>query len=54
MKKQVTVKELREQLERIEEIGMGDAVVWYRDENSMDWKIERGIWDSNDNNIVLG
>lgn len=54
MKKQITVKELREQLERMEEIGMGDALVWYRDENDTDWEIEQGIWDRNDNNIVLG
>lgn len=54
MKKQITVKELREQLERIEKIGMGDALVWYRDEGSMDWRIEEGVWDINDDNVVLG
>ena len=54
MAKQITVKELREQLERLEKMGMGDHLLWYRDEDSMDWRIEQGIWDTHEKNVVLG
>lgn len=54
MKNQITVKELREQLERMEALGMGDALVWYRDEDNMDWRVESGVWDTDEKNVVLG
>lgn len=54
MKKQITVKELREQLEVLERIGMGECKVWYRDYSDMDWIVEQGILDTNENNVVLG
>jgi hypothetical protein len=50
----ITVKELREQLERVENAGMGDAFVWFRDWNDFDHKVEQGIYDTHENNIVLG
>ena len=49
--KHITVKELREQLEAI---GMGNCKVWYRDYSDMDWTVEQGILDINENNVVLG
>ena len=52
--KNITVKELREQLERLEAIGMADYKVWYRDFSDMDWTVEQGILNTNENNVVLG
>ena len=52
--KNITVKELREQLERLEAIGMADYKVLYRDFSDMDWTVEQGILDTNENNVVLG
>ena len=52
--KNITVKELRQQLEMLEAVGMGDCKVWYRDYNDMDWTVEQGIYDTNENNVVLG
>ena len=43
MKTLITVKELREQLEKLEEMGMGDAQVWYRDPYSFDYSLEQGL-----------
>lgn len=53
MKKQITVSELKKQLEILESMGKGDNLLWYRDETSMDWRIEEGIWDSWENHIYL-
>lgn len=55
MEKQITVKELREQLERLEAAGMGDFFVWYRDVDSIDWKMEQGLFDvcQKDKSIAL-
>ena len=50
----ITVKELREQLERLEKMGLGDAQVWYRDNNDIDHKVTEGIYDTHEKNIVLG
>ncbi len=41
----VTISELKKQLEMLEKNGMGDYVVWYRDEDSIDHAIESGLWD---------
>lgn len=43
--KQITISELKKQLEMLEQNGMGDYVVWYRDEDSVDHEMERGLWD---------
>ena len=48
MKKTITVSELKRQLEEYEKMGYGDAVVWYRDERSMDYQLEEGVWDCED------
>lgn len=53
MKTGITVKELREQLEKLEKMGMGDAQIWYRDPYSFDYPLEQGLWDNNDKNVVL-
>ena len=53
MKNKITVKELREQLEKLEAMGMGNAQVWYRDPYSFDYPLEQGLWDTNDENVVL-
>lgn len=51
----MTVKELKEQLERLEALGLGNAVVWFRDNNDMDSKIEQGVIDNDeDKHVVLG
>ena len=52
--KNITVKELRQQLEKLEAIGMGNCKVWYRDYSDMDWTVEQGIYDTDENNVVLG
>ena len=53
-KNQVTVSELIKQLQVLESLGLGDAKVWYRDEMDFDYRIEQGIWDTNENHVVLG
>jgi hypothetical protein len=50
----ITVKELIKQLQTLEELGMGDAKVWYRDFNDIDHKITEGVYDTHENNVVLG
>lgn len=47
-KKIITVSELKSQLEWLEEHGMGDYVVWYRDATSMDYRLEEGLWDTSE------
>jgi hypothetical protein len=54
MEKNITVKELREQLEHLERLGKGDAFVMFRDWNDIDHKVEEGIYDICENKIVLG
>jgi hypothetical protein len=48
MKKTITVAQLAEQLQRLMEYDpkYKDAVVWYRDEDSMDYELEEGLWDT--------
>ena len=53
MKEKITVKELREQLERLEQLGMGDCQVWYRDQYSFDYPMEQGVWDTNEKDVFL-
>lgn len=53
-KNQVTVSELIKQLQVLESLGLGDAKVLYRDEMDFDYRIEQGIWDTNEKNVVLG
>lgn len=50
----ITIKELREQLERLEALGLADAKVWFRDWNDIDHELEEGVYDLNTNNVVLG
>lgn len=58
MAPQITVKELREQLERMERLGYGDAKLWFRDWEDIDHEVEVGIYDTyereNVKNVVLG
>jgi len=48
MKKTITVAQLAEQLQRLMEYDpkYKDAVVWYRDEDSMDYELEEGLYDT--------
>ena len=54
MKKNITVKELREMLEVMERCGLGDAEVWYRDHNDIDHEVDSGVIDTDDYHVVLG
>lgn len=56
MKKTITVNELIERLKIMESIGYGEAQVWFRDYNDMDWELTEGILDCADDYtaVVLG
>ena len=53
--KNITVNELIRQLAVLKELGYGEATVWFRDENSMDYRFEEGVWDTDPSkeNVVL-
>jgi hypothetical protein len=51
---QITVNELVEQLHKIQEMGRGEDLVWFRDHNDTDHEIEQGIYDTYKGNIILG
>ena len=53
MKKIITVKELREQLEKLEKIGLADAPLYYRDWDDIDNERTEGVYDSCEG-VVLG
>ena len=50
----MTVKELREQLERLEALGMENAIVFFRTENDLDFIVLDGVIDTGKNEVVLG
>lgn len=52
----ITVTELKKQLEMLESMGMGDYSIWFRDDNSIDYELERGLWDTDKKtkSITLG
>jgi hypothetical protein len=56
MKKRITIKELREQLEGMEAMGYGDAELVYMDEESFTYGLEEGVHDvwNGMNIVVLG
>lgn len=55
MKKIITVKELREQLEKLEKMGLADALLCFRDwRTDMDTELEEGILDLAGEFVVLG
>ena len=54
MKKIITVKELREQLEKLEKMGLADTPLCFRDWNDMDTELEEGILDLAGEFVVLG
>ena len=54
MEKNITVRELREQLATLERLGKGDAIVVFRDWNDIDLKFEEGVYDVVENKVVLG
>lgn len=53
MKKIITVKELREQLEKLEKIGLADAPLYYRDWDDIDNELTEGVYDICEG-VVLG
>ena len=53
-KNQITVNELIEQLQKVQESGRGNDLIWFRDWNDIDHEVEQGIYDTYENNIVLG
>lgn len=50
----MTVNELIEQLLIVQKMGMGECKVWYRDANDIDHEIEVGVYDNDNENLVLG
>lgn len=52
--KQITVKELREQLERLEAQGLANAPLWFRDWGDVDTELSEGILDTHGDGVVLG
>lgn len=52
----ITVAELKKQLEILESMGMGNYSVWFRDDNSIDYELERGLWDTDEKtkSVMLG
>ena len=53
MKKIITVKELREQLEKLEKIGLADAPLYFRDWDDVDPELTEGVYDACEG-VVLG
>ena len=53
MKKIITVKELREQLEKLEKAGLADAPLYYRDWDDIDNELTEGVYDACEG-VVLG
>ena len=45
MRKIITVKELREQLEKLEKVGLADAPLYYRDWDGIDNELIEGVHD---------
>ena len=52
--KQITIKELRAQLESLEKMGLADAPVWFRDWNDNDTELTEGVYDVHGVGVVLG
>lgn len=53
MLKIITVKELREQLEKLEKMGLADAPLYYRDWDNNDHELTEGVYDVCES-VVLG
>ena len=52
--KGITVNELIEQLQTMQDLGLGEHKVIYIDDNDMTWDIMTGIYNTTDEYIVLG
>ena len=50
----ITVKDLREQLERLEAVGLENAAIWFRNNDDIDELIEFGVVDNDHKNIAIG
>lgn len=50
----ITVKDLREQLERLEAVGLGDFTLWFRNDDNMDELIHLGVIDNDLENVMIG
>lgn len=53
MMKIITVKELREQLEKLEKVGLADAPLYFRDWDDVDYELTEGVYDVCEG-VVLG
>ena len=51
--KMITVKELREQLEKLEKMGLADTPLCFRDWNDVDHELTEGVYDLCET-VVLG
>ena len=51
--KVITVKELREQLEKLEKVGLADTPLFFRDWNDVDHELTEGVYDLCET-VVLG
>jgi hypothetical protein len=51
--KMITVKELREQLEKLEKMGLADTPLSFRDWNDVDHELTEGVYDFCET-VVLG
>lgn len=54
--KKITVSDLRAQMERLEELGMGNWELVFMDEDGFTYEVEEGIHDTakNKNIVILG
>lgn len=46
VKKNITVSELKKQLETLESLGLGEYELWFRPYDSPDYRVEEGVWDT--------
>ena len=52
--KGITVNELIEQLQTMQDLGLGEHKVIYIDDNDITWDVIVGIYNTTDEHIVLG
>lgn len=53
MKKAITVKELKQQLEILISLGCEDYTVEFMDEHGMEYPLEQGLWNTNSKEQII-